>query len=426
MNHPLHVCVVMGTRPEVIKCWPVILRLQADSAFRVSTFLTGQHRELIDPVIRRLGVPVTKRLDVMRPSQSLESLTARLIEQLGAALAERRPDVVLVQGDTTSAFAGALAAFYAGVPVGHIEAGLRTGDVRQPFPEEMNRRLVTVLAERHFAPTPAAREALLREGVSTERILVTGNTGIDALREVTANAHRFPPGPQLRALLTRIDGPIIVATVHRRENRSAMRGIAEGFRAITTAHPEAHVVLSLHASPAARNTFVETLAGQPRCHLIDALDYPDFAHLLSRGRLVVTDSGGVQEEAPFLGKPTLVLRRVTERPEAVSAGVSRVIGDDPEEMLSAVGELLRDGDAWRRMSRRISPFGDGRAAERITQALRGGAGLSGTKVVASREFTCDDVYTPPASSETAAGVKSQDPDCFAAHSAAWSGLFQRS
>lgn len=416
----------MGTRPEVIKCWPVILRLEADSAFRVSTLLTGQHRELVDPVIRRLAVPVTKRLNVMRPSQSLESLTARLIEQVGAALAELRPDVVLVQGDTTSAFAGALAAFYAGIPVGHIEAGLRTGDVRQPFPEEMNRRLVTVLAERHFAPTPAAREALLREGVLADRILVTGNTGIDALREVTANADRFPPGPQLRALLARIDGPIIVATVHRRENRSAMSGIAEGFRAVTIAHPEAHVVLSLHASAAARNAFVETLTGQPRCHLIDALDYPDFAHLLSRCRLVVTDSGGVQEEAPFLGKPTLVLRRVTERPEAVSAGVSRVIGDNPEEMLSAVGELLRDGDAWRRMSRRISPFGDGRAAERIAQALRGGAGLSGTKVVASREFMGDDVYTLPASSETAAGAESQDPDCFAAHSAALSGLFQRS
>ena len=365
------ICFVIGTRPEAIKVWPLVVELQAREAFEVQVLLSGQHRELLHQAVELLKLPVSADLDVMQPNQSLESLTARLIERIGEALKKLQPDCIIVQGDTTTVFIAALAAFYAQIPVGHLEAGLRTDNIRHPFPEEMNRRLTSVLADWHFAPTETARTALRREGVPDERIWVTGNSVIDALRLMTEQLDEYPVDPQLGDVLADTDAAdrIIAVTVHRRENQPFMRGIAEAFARILREHTQARIVFPVHLSPAVREAFMPVLADQPRCHLLEPLDYANFVRLLTRCHIVLSDSGGVQEEAPYLGKPVLVMRRVTERPEAVEAGTVRIVGEQPDAIVAAVSQLLTDSAAYESMARAVSPYGDGHACPRIAEIL---------------------------------------------------------
>ena len=410
---------MIGTRPEAIKVWPLVVELQGRDDFEVQVLLSGQHRELLHQAVELLKLPVTADLEVMQHDQTLEGLTARLVERIGAALAKLRPDCVIVQGDTTTVFIAALAAFYAQIPVGHLEAGLRTDNIRHPFPEEMNRRLTSVLADWHFAPTETARAALLRAGVPDERIWVTGNSVIDALRLMTGRLDEYPVDPQLETALagTAFGGGIdesaasaraeprgsgdstsargeacrsvdptsaraeprgsggseriIAVTVHRRENQPFMRGIAEAFARILREHTEARIVFPVHLSPAVRAAFMPVLANQPRCHLLEPLDYANFVRLLTRCHIVLSDSGGVQEEAPYLGKPVLVMRRVTERPEAVEAGTVRIVGEQPDAIVAAVAQLLTDSAAYEAMARAVSPYGDGHACPRIAEILAG-------------------------------------------------------
>ncbi len=430
------ICFILGTRPEVIKCWPVIRVLDADERFDVTTILTGQHTDLAEQAVRLFGLRVDVDLKLMTPGQTLEGLTASLCQSLAAPIREAAPSVVAVQGDTTTAFVGALTAFYAGIPVAHIEAGLRSGDVSHPFPEEMNRRLIGGLASVHFAPTEGARQALLREGAPDGRIHVTGNSGIDALRLMSARLDREaltafspatpvegsgedsgtagrsspghggdpygqareritsvpataerpsatpdtvlgsvptqripPPPPELEAVLSHPGARIIAVTIHRRENRDFMAGIANAIRTILETHEDVRVVFPVHPGPAVRQAFIPVLRDFPRCHLIEPLNYADFVRLLKQCYFVLTDSGGIQEEAPYLGKPVLVTRRTTERPEAVAAGVVRIIGETGEAIIREVTELLADRDRYRTMSRLITPYGDGHAAERMAEIL---------------------------------------------------------
>ncbi len=369
MSAQHRVCFILGTRPEVIKCWPVIRHLRALETFDVQTILTGQHRELLDQAVRLLDIPVTVDLDVMTPGQTLEGLTSVLCPRIAGALRELSPDCVLVQGDTTSAFVGALTAFYAGIAVGHLEAGLRTDSVRHPFPEEMNRRLTASLADYHFAPTQTAKSALRRENVPDDRIWVTGNTGIDALRIMSEELDTFPIDPALERATTGSTGRIIAVTVHRRENRAFMKAIAGALAAIADRHKDLSIVFPVHLAPAVRDAFLPTLQGRRRCHLIEPLDYANFVRLLTRSYLVLTDSGGIQEEAPYLGKPVLVVRRTTERPEAVAAGTVRLIGEQPDAIISAVSGLLTDSAAYTAMAKAVSPYGDGYAAQRVAEIL---------------------------------------------------------
>ncbi len=370
MPGPRRVCFVIGTRPEAIKVWPVVEELNSDpAAFTVQVLLTGQHREMLHQAVGLLRLPVSLDLEVMRPDQTLEALTARLVERISEGLRTLRPDVVVVQGDTTTVFVAALAAFYAGIPVGHLEAGLRTDDVRHPFPEEMNRRLATSLARWHFAPTGRAREALLSSGVPTERIWVTGNTGIDALRLMSARLEQYPPDPRLAAVLEH-GGRVIAVTVHRRENQPFMHDIAAAFGEVLRRHADARLVFPVHLSPRVREAFLPALSDQDRCHLLEPLDYANFVRLLNRASFVLTDSGGIQEEAPFLGKPVLVMRRMTERPEAVEAGAVRVVGEQPAAIVAACSQLLTDAGVYNAMARPMSPYGDGFAAGRVAAILR--------------------------------------------------------
>ncbi len=364
----LRVCFVFGTRPEVIKCAPVIRCLAERDGFEVQTVLTAQHREMSDQVIDVFGVPVTVDLDLMRAGQTLSSLTAGLVERVTGALRELMPDCVMVQGDTTSCFVGALAGFYEGIPVGHLEAGLRTQDVRQPFPEEMNRRLVGSLASFHFAPTEGAKANLLQENVAADRIWVTGNTGIDALRIVSESA-TVASGSVLADVLAGCDGTVMTVTSHRRENQPFMSGIASAIYELIEAVPDLHVVFPVHLSPAVRDAVMPILHGVERCHLLEPLAYDQFVALMKRSDVILTDSGGIQEEAPYLGKPVLVMRRKTERPEAVDAGTVMLVGDDQATIFDRTLTLLHDGEMRERMGRAVNPYGDGYASDRVANVL---------------------------------------------------------
>ncbi len=378
MGKPIRICFVFGTRPEAIKVAPVIANLGACKAFEVITVLTGQHREMLDQVVDVFGIPVTHDLDVMQPEQTLSGLTSVLCERVGEVLRRESPDCVVVQGDTTSCFVGGLAAFYHGIPVAHLEAGLRTNDVRQPFPEEMNRRLVGRLATVHFAPTESARENLLRENVADNRIWVVGNSGIDALRIVSERPNLEPEGP-LADALSQCAGTVIAVTSHRRENMPFMSGIAEAIRELAEIE-KVDVVFPVHLSPKVRGAVLPILERVARCHLLEPLAYDQFVAMMKRSDILLTDSGGVQEEAPYLGKPVLVIRRKTERPEAVDAGTVRLVGENRTSIVSATRELIHDAELRARMSRAINPYGDGHTSERVARILleyldgEGGAG----------------------------------------------------
>jgi UDP-N-acetylglucosamine 2-epimerase (non-hydrolysing) len=363
----LPVMTIFGTRPEAVKMAPVIAALRASEDFIPVVVVTAQHREMLDQVLRLFGIVPDRDLDVMLPEQSLFDITTRTLARLDPVLRDVRPAMVLVQGDASSTMLGALAAFYHQIPVGHVEAGLRTQDRYQPFPEEMNRRLTTALADLHFAPTGWSRDNLLREGVAADRIFVTGNTVIDALLQVARRTDIAPP-PGLPSL----DGRrMLLVTTHRRESwGEPLRQIYLGLLDVLNRFPDVTVVFSVHRNPAVRRVAEEVLGGHPRAHLIDPPDYGPFVRLEAQAYLILTDSGGVQEEAPALGTPVLVLREVTERPEGVAAGTVELVGTRRERIAERTGRLLADPAARAAMAQARNPYGDGRASQRIVTALR--------------------------------------------------------
>jgi UDP-N-acetylglucosamine 2-epimerase (non-hydrolysing) len=364
------VLFIFGTRPEAIKLCPLVhhLRSQTD-AFTVGVCVTAQHRDMLDQVLEVFSVVPDYDLDLMQPGQTLSLLTARILGALEPVLESFRPDLVVVQGDTTTTLAGALAAFYHHIPVAHVEAGLRTGDLAQPFPEEMNRVLTTRITHLHFAPTERARSALLAEKVSPARIFVTGNTGIDAVLFVRDALDRG----DLQACPWPWHDPsrrLIVVTSHRRENFGA--GFERSMRALAqlAARGDVQIVYPVHRNPNVTAPTHAILDGTPGVVLLDPLPYVPFVDLMRRAYLIITDSGGVQEEAPSLGKPVLVLREKTERPEAVEAGTVRLVGTDEELILRETSRLLDDPEAYTSMTRVHNPYGDGHACERIGRAMR--------------------------------------------------------
>jgi UDP-N-acetylglucosamine 2-epimerase (non-hydrolysing) len=367
----MKILVVLGTRPEAIKLAPLVKTLSARPGFECRVCVTGQHREMLRQVFDLFEIQPDWDLDLMRPNQDLAYLTGAALSGIGEILRFWRPDRVIVQGDTTSTLAGAMAAFYHRVPVAHIEAGLRTGNLYAPWPEEANRKMVTQLADRHFAPTAGARDNLLREGIPDQQIEVTGNTGIDALLWVASLLDRRADlRGRMEALIAgRLEGRrLILMTGHRRENFEG--GLQRTFNAMAqiAERPDVIIVFPVHPNPNVREV-LEPLRKSERVLLIEPLDYPDFVFLLKRCYMVVTDSGGIQEEAPSLGKPVLVTRDLTERPEAIVAGSARLVGTDERRLLDSVGELLDDTSIYHRMSRVRTPYGDGHASSRIATRL---------------------------------------------------------
>jgi len=358
-----------GTRPEAIKLAPVIQELTRHSReLEPVVLVTGQHRHMLDQVLRVFNIKPDYDLDLMKPCQSLADVTAKVLLGVELLLRRVRPDIVIVQGDTTSAFAAALAAFYQQVPVGHVEAGLRTGNTDSPFPEEMNRRLISGIADLHFAPTQAAKRNLLAEGVTRSRIHVTGNTVVDALKATRVSKAECSL-PVLDDIAPR--QRVVLVTAHRRESfGKGFEHICRALRALVARNADIDIVYPVHLNPSVRKPVRSILGGVARVHLIEPLEYLPFVRLMERSYLILTDSGGIQEEAPALGKPVLVMRDVTERPEAVEAGTAKLVGTDPEAILSWAEKLLHSGSAYRKMACAHNPFGDGRASARIAAALR--------------------------------------------------------
>ena len=359
---------VFGTRPDLIKFLPVLRELHRRDRVDPVNVLTSQHSHLIAPIIDRWGIVVDHDLRAMVHGQSLNELMARVQSRMDRVLASEKPDIVLVQGDTTSALAATIAAWHRQTPVGHIEAGLRSGDRESPFPEEANRRLVTALATLHFAPTSRNRETLLAEGVPEERIVETGNPVVDAVNLIRDTQ---PPSRKLREMFERLAGQrVIVMTTHRRESFGAvMRDRMRVLRRFVEAHEDVSLIFPVHANPAVAEVAARELGGGRRIHLIGPLDYPDFLHALSRAWLIVSDSGGVQEEAPSLGKPLLIMRPNTERPETVECGVARLVGDCAETLRAALEEARQPGSWASRVRPQANPFGRGDSARRIVDAI---------------------------------------------------------
>lgn len=361
------VMVCFGTRPEVVKLAPVIEQLDADPMLDVIAVTTAQHREMLDQTLATFGLVPDIDLGLMKPSQKLSDLTAVAVSQLGAVMEQYRPDAVLVQGDTTTVFCASLAAFYNDIPVGHVEAGLRTDDRRNPFPEEINRRLVGNLAQWHFCPTERNAERLRREGIPGADVLVTGNTVIDALLQVAER----PLSPSERMQLPPKAAPHrILVTLHRRETQGEAQRRLCSMLAGVADRPDVEVLFPVHLSPAVRASVMPELDDHPSVHLTDPLGYASFVHAMKSSHIIVTDSGGVQEEAPVFGIPVLVLRETTERQEGVDAGCCRLSGTDPADVQSDLTALLDHELEYQRMSRAVNPYGDGKASDRILTQLR--------------------------------------------------------
>jgi len=376
MSQPIKVLIVFGTRPEAIKMAPVVKGFQA-AAPHIQTVVcvTAQHREMLDQVLRLFDITPEHDLNIMKPGQDLFDITANILAGLKPVLALEKPDLVLVHGDTTTTLAASLAAYYAGVPVGHVEAGLRTGHKRAPFPEEINRKLTGAIADLHFAPTQAARANLLREGVDPASIFVTGNTVIDAL---LATTQRLQDHPELNAgfdaQFSFLDASkkLILVTGHRRENfGEGFQNICLALADIACAAPDIEVLYPVHLNPHVRQPVADILASRQlaNVHLIDPVDYLPFVYLMNRAHLIITDSGGVQEEAPSLGKPVLVMRDTTERPEAVEAGTVKLVGTSREAIVTECLNLLNNPADYERMSQAHNPYGDGQAVGRILQTV---------------------------------------------------------
>ncbi len=368
---PQKIMVVFGTRPEAIKLFPVVAALQADPRFTPVVCVSAQHRQMLDQVLEIAGIVPDHDLDLMKPDQTLDGLTAALLTELGKVMDQVQPARVMVQGDTATAMAGALAAYYRKIPVDHVEAGLRSGNIYHPWPEEVNRKIIGSIASLHFAPTEVSEAALLRENVPADRVQVTGNTVIDALHWVTARIEADPAlAGGLAELEARFAGKrIIGVTTHRRENfGGGMEAIAEAIRQIA-ARPDVAVIFPVHLNPNVRAVMNSALAGLDNVAMIEPLDYPHFARLLSIAEIMLTDSGGVQEEAPALGKPVLVMRETTERPEGVSAGTAKLVGTETATIVTEIFTLLDDKASYESMARAHNPFGDGQTARRIVERL---------------------------------------------------------
>ena len=374
---PIRVMTIFGTRPEAIKMAPLVRELQDRPGIQSICCVTAQHRQMLDAVLDIFHLEPDYDLNIMQPRQSLYTITSKCLLGMEGVLEEAKPDLVLVHGDTSTTFAGALAAFYRQIPVGHVEAGLRTGDKYSPFPEEMNRKLVGDIADLHFCPTMSNRENLAREGI-TDGVFITGNTVIDALKTTVVKDYRF--SNELLNSLDYAGRRILLVTCHRRENYGApMANIMTALRRVADAFPEAELVYPVHLSPVVREAAGKYLSGHPRIHLIEPLDVEEMHNLMARCYLVLTDSGGLQEEAPALGKPVLVLRRETERPEAVAAGTVRLAGTEEETVFRLASELLKDESAYRAMAHAVNPYGDGHACRRIVDAIAWKFGLRAEK-----------------------------------------------
>jgi len=361
------VMVVFGTRPEAIKMAPLVLELKNREQVECIVCTTGQHRQMLDPIIEIFGLDVDFDLNIMEPDQTLSMITSKTITGMEPVLEKTKPDMVLVHGDTSTAFAAALAAFYRKIPVGHVEAGLRTGNRYSPYPEEMNRRLISEIAEMHFSPTKSNAENLRRESVTGD-IFITGNTVIDALHTTVSKSFRFYSDCLLDIDFDR--ERVLLVTAHRRENYGRpLENIMNALRDLAYAYPDIRIVYPVHMSPVVRDTAERILGNVPRVSLIEPLNVDEMHNLMDRCHLVLTDSGGLQEEAPALGKPVLVVRRETERPEAVEAGTVKVCGVERETIFRMASELLDSEEAYSQMANAVNPYGDGKACRRIADAI---------------------------------------------------------
>ncbi len=360
------ILVIFGTRPEAIKMCPVVLELKKCQDLETKVCVTGQHRQMLDQVLEVFGVVPDHDLKVMHERQTLFDITTEILTRIRPVLEAEKPDVVLVHGDTTTTFAAALACFYLQIPVGHVEAGLRTYDIYAPYPEEFNRRAVSIAAQYNFAPTETARGHLLSEGCDPQKIFVTGNTVIDALKTTIRPDYSHPE------LDWASDSRLILMTAHRRENLGEpLHRMFRAVRRVAEDHPDTKVIYPIHMNPIVRETAAAELSGCDRIRLIEPLDVLDFHNFMERSYLVLTDSGGIQEEAPALGKPVLVMRDTTERPEGIEAGTLKLVGTDEERIYRECCSLLSDRSAYEAMSRAVNPYGDGHASERIVGILRG-------------------------------------------------------
>ena len=369
----MKVLTVFGTRPEAIKMAPLALQLAADSRFEAKVCVTAQHREMLDQVLSLFELKPDYDLNLMKPGQDLNDITTGILQGMKAVLAEFKPDIVLVHGDTATTFAAALAAFYQQIPVGHIEAGLRTGNLYSPWPEEGNRKLTSAITASHFAPTEASRQNLLNEGINEQHIHVTGNTVIDALFEVInkLDSNQALSG-ELAQRFDFLDSSkkLILVTGHRRESfGGGFERICQALAQTAQQHPEVQILYPVHLNPNVQEPVKRLLGENPNIHLIEPQDYLPFVYLMNRAHIILTDSGGIQEEAPSLGKPVLVMRETTERPEAVDAGTVKLVGTEVDVITEALSSLLTDETAYKAMSQAHNPYGDGKACQRIRDAL---------------------------------------------------------
>ena len=373
----MKVMAIFGTRPEAIKMAPVVRELLKHPEIETKVCLTAQHREMLDQVVDLFQLPVDYDLDIMKQGQSLYDITDRVLLGLKEVLEKEKPDLVLVHGDTTTTFSATLAAFYQQIDVGHVEAGLRTGNIYSPFPEEANRRLTSVLTALHFAPTETARQNLLKENQKDDHIFTVGNSVIDALLATVKKDYVFED-KELQEIEEH--KRIILVTMHRRENLGEpMRNVYRALRRLVQTVPDTEVVFPVHRNPLVRQAVKEVLDGVPGIHLVDPMEYEPFTNLMARSAIILTDSGGIQEEAPSLGKPVLVLRDTTERPEAVASGTVKLVGTDEDKVYNTAYKLLTDEEAYREMAESINPYGDGHTSERIVQAILYFYGISEKK-----------------------------------------------
>ena len=373
----MKVMAIFGTRPEAIKMAPVVRELLKHPEIETKVCLTAQHREMLDQVVDLFQLPVDYDLDIMKQGQSLYDITDRVLLGLKEVLEKEKPDLVLVHGDTTTTFSATLAAFYQQIDVGHVEAGLRTGNMYSPFPEEANRRLTSVLTALHFAPTETARQNLLKENQKDDHIFTVGNSVIDALLATVKKDYVFED-KELQEIEEH--KRIILVTTHRRENLGEpMRNVYRALRRLVQTVPDTEVVFPVHRNPLVRQAVKEVLDGVPGIHLVDPMEYEPFTNLMARSAIILTDSGGIQEEAPSLGKPVLVLRDTTERPEAVASGTVKLVGTDEDKVYNTAYKLLTDEEAYREMAESINPYGDGHTSERIVQAILYFYGISEKK-----------------------------------------------
>lgn len=364
---------IFGTRPEAIKMAPLALALNSDPRFEAKVCVTGQHREMLDQVLALFDIQPDFDLNIMKPGQDLTDITATILQGMKCVFQQFKPDMILVHGDTATTFAASLAAYYQQIPVGHVEAGLRTGNLYSPWPEEANRKLTGTLAQLHFAPTQNSGNNLRNEGVSENNIFITGNTVIDALLKVvdrlSSDDLLYKEASEPTQFLPQ-DRKLILVTGHRRESfGEGFERICHALKTVAEQNPDVEIVYPVHLNPNVQEPVNRLLSEIKNIHLIKPLDYLPFVHLMSRAHIILTDSGGIQEEAPSLGKPVLVMRDTTERPEAVSAGTVRLVGTDTVNIINELNRLLSDGDAYKEMSIAHNPYGDGKACERIIQAL---------------------------------------------------------